>query len=203
MRLSYLLALITIFFTFIFVDAQSENEVFLSQNAFERIEPLLLSKFPSYYVIDTIAGEINMDGESDCIALLERNVEEAEYEKNELAIDRITVFLTQKNGEYYIVSSNKSIIGCTKCGGGGVGDPYQGISIENGIITFNLLYGACDRTAYEHIFNYNPKKNNWYLFQSTRTDWNCRDITEEGEVITESTTETAKNFGKVTFADFE
>ncbi len=203
MRLSYLLSFLMVFSIFVSLNAQDENtETHLTPGSFEKIQTVLSAKFQNYYVIDTIAGELNMDDELDCVALLERIVSEAEYEENEFAIDRIVVFLIQKDGQYKIVANNPNIIECTKCGGGGVGDPYQSIIIENGTITFNTLYGACDRTANEHIFKYSTKKNNWYLFQSTRTDWNCNDLTEEHEVITHSTVETQKDFGKVTFGDF-
>lgn len=175
----------------------------IGPKVYAQIVELLNGKFHGYHIMDTILGDLNVDGWSDCVVVLEREINEELTEESFLEIDRITVFLVQQNGVYLVKASNPLIVECRDCGGAGVGDPYKGITVNNGLIVFESYYGACDKTYVTCTFQFNRKKQDWFLIEKNRNDYNCNDITEDGEVSVKSKTETRRNFGKVTFSEFQ
>ena len=98
-----------------------------------------------------------------------------------------------------IAAVNDNVVDCTDCGGGGVGDPHQGIVIKGNYFSFESLYGDCDKTHFVVTFHYNQARRNWYLHRFGRVDYSCQDTTS---ARVKETRQDVKDYGKVSFADF-
>ncbi len=102
-----------------------------------------------------------------------------------------------------MLSFNDSIIECSVCGGAGVGDPFQSITIKNEYFSIENLYGACDKTFKVITFKYDKKQNNFYLHKIGTEDYNCREeANPNGEIKVTKNTKTIKNFGSITFKKY-
>ena len=148
--------------------------------------------------MDIVKGEINSDKLEDMVVVTENLCSEGEAWKGDYNRCR-TVFLivqTKPNG-YEIKASNKVIIECSDCGGGGVGDPYQKPLIEKGKITFLGFYGAWEKTWFDYTFTYNKAKKDWFLSNCGYCSYKMGDSECKGRE------KTPKDFGIINFANFK
>jgi hypothetical protein len=168
------------------------------------IQRLIHEKYPESELRSITTGDLNADGLEDIVAIAGRSCSESEAsngeERSSVECRRVFLILNTGNGKFEIAAVNDQLIDCSQCGGAGVGDPHQGVVIENGAIHFESLYGACHKTAVSKVFVYNKQNKNWYLEEIRTSDYDCNQEPENGEIVVSETVKTRKDFGEITFA---
>lgn len=159
--------------------------------------------FPGFTEFKTFKGDVNSDKKADKIVIYEKKC--GRNDKNAVENSkcrRIAVFLNVKN-KYKLVGFNDNLVECSECGGGGVGDPFQNVKIKNGYFSVESLYGACDKTSIVTTFKYDKAAKNFYLSAIKTTDYSCKEETENGKINLKTKVESAENFGKIKFTDYD
>lgn len=159
--------------------------------------------FPEFEEFKAFKGDVNSDKKADKIVIYEKKC--GRNDKNAVENSkcrRIAVFLNVKN-KYKLVGFNDNLVECSECGGGGVGDPFQNVKIKNGYFSVESLYGACDKTSIVTTFKYDKAAKNFYLSAIKTTDYSCKEETENGKINLKTKVESAENFGKIKFTDYD
>lgn len=181
---------------------QAVNPLDFEKPVYNKIRNFIFLEHCGYQIIDSISGNLNLDSEPDYVIILEKKVDSLTLLSDEFAVTRRVIFFTVNNNTFKAAAVNDDIIDCSHCGGGGVGDPYYQPVIDSGIIVFNSLYGGCDKTSIDISFKYNPRIDNWQLNEITRSDYNCNDVSEDGDINVRIETKTPLDFGSVLFAEY-
>lgn len=163
---------------------------------------LIKVNFPSYVLFEHQYGDINGDGNIDAVIVVEKECgEEDNFASNESKCRKVILLLNKGFPKFEASSENDKLIGCSDCGGGGIGDPFRGITIKNGYISFESVFGSCDKTFQVITFKYNPAKSDWYLYKMRTEDYSCKNEENE-EVKVVSKTKTTDDFGIITFSEY-
>ena len=170
------------------------NEINLAQDldTLVVLESTLQSTFSNFKIIDYSTGDINKNKKNDFVVLIDSN-----GHRTVCLIET----LTKNPLNLKIAKYNNNFIGCSGCGGAGVGDPYRGISINNGTITFKQLFGACCKDEETVIFTYDENLKNWFLLKKEKMSYCCNQE-DDNEIKTVITRETKDDFGTVKFSEF-
>ena len=150
-------------------------------------------------------GDINNDKIEDFILILQSKEEDMEITGMPDTYSRKLVLLetVKEYPKFEIRASNEFLIGCSTCGGAGVGDPFQDITIKNNYFSIEELYGACDKTFKVITFKYDTNKKDWFLHKIGQDDYSCRnEDNEDGEIKIHHKEETKKDFGIIRFKDY-
>ncbi len=168
------------------------------------ISTYLIASSSSYKLMYWTKGDLNKDGFDDFIAVLENTVSNEALTPIEDAFDREVVLLETRGGFPYFrfAGRNNHLVGCSDCGGAGVGDPFQGITIKNGYFSIEELYGACDKSFVVTTFKYDEDKKDYFLYKIGTDDYSCNDMGND-EVKVHHSLKTQKDFGIVKFRDFK
>ncbi|WP_027471518.1 hypothetical protein [Saccharicrinis fermentans] len=165
----------------------------------------LISKtIKDYSVFYWQNGDINNDKIDDYIVVMQSDISNSEltslsdtYERKVVLLETIENFPNVK-----ISAINSNLIDCSTCGGAGVGDPFQGITIKNNYFSFEQLYGACDKSFVVTTFKFDINSGKWYLHSIGSDNYSCRNV-ESGNVNVSHTSKRKKDFGLIEFENFE
>lgn len=150
----------------------------------------------NYSLLDTTRGDLNQDGLTDLIMVLNQTNEADSSDINSDPIKRRMLILINKNNKKYeLTKQNDNAVYCYACGGM-LGDPYQNITIKNGSFSIEHFGGSSWRWARTSTFSYQDK--DWYLTEDALVSSHASDP----EKI-DAKTRTQKDFGKVKFEDFD
>jgi hypothetical protein len=145
-------------------------------------------------------GDINQDGQPDFIALF-RTLAPTDTLNGEASYSRRVALILNKGWPTLALAAyNDTVVDCTACGGGGVGDPYQNTAIKGGYFSLESLYGACQKTYVVTTFRYSKAEHNWFLYKVGQDDNDCNDTTD---APVRHRKQTIRSFGKVSFKDYE
>jgi hypothetical protein len=145
-------------------------------------------------------GDINQDRRPDFIALF-RTLAPTDTLNGEASYSRRVALILNKGWPTLALAAyNDTVVDCTACGGGGVGDPHQHIAIKGGYFSLESLYGACQKTYVVTTFRYSKAEHNWFLYKVGQDDNDCNDTTDASVRHRE---QTIRSFGKVSFEDYE
>lgn len=123
-----------------------------------------------YDTLSIVQGDLNKDGLPD-IAMVLAHQKEIAYEMEGEPPRLLVILFKNKNG-YQLADASEQAIMCLHCGGV-FGDPFQGISIQNNILTIQHYGGSAWRWSYNYDFRF--QKNNFYLiWQSSSSYWNVK-----------------------------
>ncbi len=113
---------------------------------------------------DNASGDLNGDKLADIAAIFEQD-RKGTVEDYGNAPERIlAILIKQKDGNYKLaVSSIKAILKADE--GGVFGDPYEAISIKNGVLSFSFYGGSNYRWGYNYKFR--NQNNGWFLIGAT------------------------------------
>jgi len=149
-------------------------------------------------------GDINNDRIDDFIVVLESKQGIIEVEGYDDTYTERLVILLETIGEYpnfKLRGLNDAIIGCSNCGGAGVGDPFQGVVIKGNYFSIEQLYGACTKSFEVRTYKYDISRDNWFLHKLGSDTYSCNSELVNGEIPVEHTEETKKDFGEVAFTN--
>jgi hypothetical protein len=153
-----------------------------------------------YKLASFTKGDINQDRRPDFIAVF-RTLAPTDTIDGEASYSRRVALILNKGWPTLALADyNDTVVDCTACGGGGVGDPYQHTAIKGGYFSVESLYGSCQKTYVVTTFRYSKAEHNWFLYKVGQDDDDCRDTTEAPVRHQE---QTSRNFGKVSFKDYE
>ena len=159
-----------------------------------------LSKFipEGYSVLDTVSGNLNLDQYIDYILILKRDSEKTDTVEDARPM---LLCLGQANGSFVVAARNDSAVMCLHCGGI-LGYPYESTEIKQGSFTVNHFGGSGGHPwNNEATFKYSPKDKNWFLIHYASSYLVSLGNGKHNE-IDNSTDKTAKDFGKISFSQF-
>lgn len=145
-----------------------------------------------YEILMKEEGDLNQDNIKDMILVLKK--------KNETGEDyRPTLLLIKNKSNKYILAGRNDKTVYRSEDGGAFGDPFGGITIKGGYFSMEHMGGSNDRWIRIITYKYNKADANWYLHKDGSESFYATDP----DVITSSTILTTKDFGKVSFRDFD
>lgn len=112
----------------------------------------------NYDTLATTIGDLNKDGLPD-IAMVLAHQKEITYEMETEPARLLVILFKNKNG-YQLADVSDQAVMCRHCGGV-FGDPFEGISILNNVLTISHYGGSAWRWGYNHKFKF--QKNDFYL----------------------------------------
>jgi hypothetical protein len=123
----------------------------------------------NYTIIDTAKGDFNEDKKTDIVLVIEA--------KEQSDKQRGVIILEGYNTTYKVNTIALKALRCKQCGGA-FGDPYDGISFKENIVTLSDYGGSSWRWSESFVFRYQNKA--WQLiglssmyFHVTGCDENC------------------------------
>ena len=135
-----------------------------------------------YDTLMTVTGDVNKDKTPDIVMVLRHEYELSHDLENmdpDTLPSRILVVLFRKGKEFELAAASGAVILCKHCGGI-MGDPFQFVSIEKGIIVVNHYGGSAWRWGYTHKFRFQNKA--FYLIGQTNLSyWNVEMCEKLGE----------------------
>ena len=158
----------------------------------------IAKKFPNYELLEYKDIKTNKSK----VVVLESKKKGEPYSELDDGFGRKAVLVKNDVDGFKVLAQNNQIIGCSTCGGAGVGDPYRGITVKGKYLSFEELYGACVKDFQVTTFKYNEKKKKWYLHKLGIESTYCNEE-ENGKPKVETKIKTVKNFGVVEFSEFE
>ncbi len=150
-----------------------------------------------YSIKDSVSGNLNNDQYNDLIMVLKRTDEDSLALINESTVKREMIILYGMANGYSVIARNMNAVYCVNCGGV-MGDPYEGISIENQTITISHYGGSVERWGLVSTFSKNPV-GTWILSKLENETFNAVDP----NVKTETIITTPKDFGSITFEQYD
>jgi hypothetical protein len=181
--------------------AKTEEKVPKELSLKDQILLILQKEFPEYTYIQHFIGNIDADAiEEDVVVVAERTCKDDEEKASEESKCRLTAFLKQQaDKSYAVVASNNEVIGCSDCGGAGVGDPGIDIKISNGKVQFTSMYGASTKTIIEETFTYYSPAKKWRKTRYKTKWYRIDDTLPNGNIKNHVKVQTPKHFGEVYF----
>ena len=143
-------------------DAQLVDAIEILEASLPETENLALPEHLS--VLDVCEGDIGNDGTMDIVVILEF---EEDYPISSddymFAVDHRVTCIFQDNGnETFSCQAKNNALIMNKNTGGVYGDPYAGMTIQNGILTLSHYGGSSDRWGYDYRFDmYNGHLTLW------------------------------------------
>lgn len=151
-----------------------------------------------YEALSITSGDLNLDSFTDIVLIVKKTNEKETSDVIENPTKRpLLILLGEGKNKYKLAARNDNVVLCIDCGGI-FGDPFEGVSIKNGIFSVEHYGGSAWRWTKIITFKYSPKDKNWIL---TRVGADSFHTSDPNKV--ETTIKTAKNFGKVLFEEYD
>ena len=137
--------------------AASQRENSSSKNAdYQSIVP------PGYKIIQAQQGDLNNDGITDALILIEEKNSTSEL-AGEGAKRILMVITVKEGGGYEVAARNNKLVPCKTCGGIS-GDPFGYMNIQpGGVIHLLVEGGSREHWSSEYFFKFNESQKNWSI----------------------------------------
>lgn len=162
--------------------------------------PENLKKFipENYAILDSTKGNLNLDEFNDMILVLKKNGEKESSNVVDDPEERPLLILTgNSKNEYKLEERNDNTVYCIDCGGI-MGDPFVGIVIKKGFFSVEHYGGSAWRWSKTITYKYYKNDRNWFLHKDGFESFHVNDPEK-----VESKIKTVKDFGKVSFKNFD
>ncbi|MGV3632329.1 MAG: hypothetical protein ACO1O6_14060 [Bacteroidota bacterium] len=151
-----------------------------------------------YSLLDSASGNLNPDNYKDMILVLKKNDEENTSDVNDHPERRPLLVLTGNADKgFSLAARNDNTVLCVNCGGM-MGDPFAGLSMENGSFTVLHYGGSAWRWSKNLTYSYSKTAKTWMLTEIYTDSYHTSDP-EKAEIKTL----TSKDFGKVSLEKFD
>jgi hypothetical protein len=147
--------------------------------------------------MDTCSGNLNLDAYTDLLLVLRLDNEDSLSRNGEEPKRRLLILTGSAEQTYTLAAQSDNAVYCAACGGM-LGDPYQQLAIKNGYFSIEHYGGSRYRWTRIPTFKYSPADSTWLLHKDGHESEDTM-----GEEKPTKKVYTTKNFGKVTFADFD
>jgi len=128
-----------------------------SQAQFQPLNSYILKDF---VILDSFSGDINNDKIKDLVLILKHNQEEDNFDTT-----RPLLLLEGNNqGLYRLMAKNDNVVLCKICGGV-YGDPFEGITLENGGFTLDFRGGSRWRWTRHISFKFDKISSQFILYK--------------------------------------
>lgn len=118
----------------------------------------------NYDTLQVAKGDLNGDDKDDLALALYNVIEKTSAPDDDNLPPRILmIFFNTDNGYIKSISSSSALM-CKNCGGI-FGDPFNGLTIQNKVLSVAHYGGSSDRWSEKDKFRY--QDNNWYLIGKT------------------------------------
>lgn len=106
--------------------------------------------------------------------------------------------LLVRNGEDELVNkaSNSEVV-LDAQSGGMLGDPFQGIQVEDSTFTVILYGGSARRWSYRYQFEYSAEQEDWLLARVDTDSYHVNESSQDSKTFT-----APEDFSPISFADF-
>lgn len=131
------------------------------------VSELINKQYPNTTIVNILRGDLNDDGTEDLVVITEYSTQETV----DHLVNRVYI-LIGTGDSYQIATFNDNLV--TR-NGSPRSDTYTVVSIEKKRILFEETVGDCSKTLFRRVFQYNKKRNDWFLVDYSKTDYNCND----------------------------
>jgi hypothetical protein len=146
------------------------------------------------------SADLNADGRKDFVVVLSKIIPEGSvYDEAGDSPRPTLVLLRDGNGNLSVISRNERVAYCRNCGGV-FGDPFAGLSVRGTKFTIDNYGGSNDRWSVSFTFGYSSRDRNWELVRVEESTFRA---TDPGRTTRTHIYTPPKNFGLITFADFD
>lgn len=133
-----------------------------------------------YDTLMMVTGDLDRDTKPDVVMVLRHDVEEASEPGNTDSLpSRILVVLLRKGNGFVLSVASGAVIMCKYCGGI-MGDPFESVEIEKGLLIVRHYGGSAWRWGSTYKFRF--QNNNFFLIgKTTIYYWNvemCENLDE-------------------------
>lgn len=151
-----------------------------------------------YLVLDSTSGYLNGDDYKDIVLVLNEPDEEETSDVIDHPTKRPLLILTgQQGGTYQLAARGDNAVYCIDCGGM-MGDPFQGLKIENDTLTVYHYGGSGWRWTRDLYFKYSTESKAYILVGTEASSYHAANP-EEIEMFVE----TYEDFGKIQLEEFD
>lgn len=142
-------------------------------------------------------SDLNADGTLDYIIVLEKLEKPQEEIYADTSARPTLIIVRDKNEKLKLAARNERVVFCSTCAGG-MGDPFDDITIERGGFSITNRGGTRERWIESYDFKYSRRDNNWRLVRVAEINYDSANP----EPVRNKAYTTPKHFGKINFADF-
>lgn len=161
-----------------------------AQSQFKPLNSFFLKDF---IILDSLSGDLNNDKIKDLVLILKHKQEEDNFDTT-----RPLLLLEGNNqGLYRLMAKNDNVVLCKICGGV-FGDPFEGITIENGVFTLDFRGGSRRRWTRHISFKLDKKSGQFILYQDIGIDYDGAN--PEGKIDKKKYNK--KDFGRLPFTKY-
>jgi hypothetical protein len=154
---------------------------------------------PSGYTVLSIdSGDLNMDSLTDFLLVLRKNGEDTISNENDHPVTRpLLLLIMDEDKKLRLAARNDKTVFCYECGGM-MGDPFSGVSIENGSFSIEHYGGSAWRWTRTITYRYSTEFKEWFLYQDNSESFH---VSEPDKIKID--VRASKEFGKVKFQEFD
>jgi hypothetical protein len=116
---------------------------------------------PNEKILALAQADLNLDGRMDYVVILERTDRDASAYPDDQR--PLLILIRNPDGSLAVAKRNDHAVYCSACGGGGIGDPFEGLEATRGGFTIKFLGGDAERWMEEYSFRYSKRYNSWQL----------------------------------------
>ena len=143
-------------------------------------------------------ADLNGDRMLDYIVVLEEIKLSKEKLFAEMQARSTLIIVRDAGGRLKLAARNRKAVYCSTCGGG-MGEPFDDIVIENGGFSIINHGGTSSRWIETSDFKYSRRDKNWLLVRVEKLNYESPDPNKSRKKIYKS----PKDFGKIDFAGFD
>jgi hypothetical protein len=119
-------------------------------------------------------------------------------------IGTVSILTRQRDNELHLDTVNHTVIQIAGEEGSGAGGRFEAISPTPQVFSIlNAAGNRCDLYEYDFQFRYSPATSTWLLDTVSSLHVTFDPADEDGRAEQRTTTQTAKDFGKVSFSQFD
>lgn len=148
-----------------------------------------------YKILASKVGDLNGDGKPDALLVLDPPTTGNE-KLGEGPARNVLILIRDANGQLQKVAQNDKLVPCAQCGGI-AGDPFSYVQIAKNGFTVVTEGGSRQHWSNEYTFAYSAQHNDWLLSDVKR------EVTDQDTGQHKQLDLTVKDFGTVTFANFD
>jgi hypothetical protein len=148
---------------------------------------------PDYALLDSASGDLNGDGLTDYVLILENK---SENSKNSSGVRPLLLLLGTEKNNLELAARNDSVVLCKSCGGI-YDDPFQKVTIRDGFLSVQHLIGSTWKWTRVISFKYDSSIKDFVLDKDEGVSYHVANPNRKTGIINNK-----DDFGKLKFSEF-